>query len=119
MHPISILALIGPVGSTAFDEMLRLIGIAAIIVAFFKGVGSLIPKPSQSASATPTPATKKTVSPAPAAEVEGISPEIVAIIAAAVSAFTGQAHRVISIKRQSTSWEKAGRQSVLSSHRIR
>ena len=28
-----------------------------------------------------------------------------------------RAHRIVSIKRQSTSWEKAGRQSVLTSHR--
>ncbi|MDP3849228.1 MAG: OadG family transporter subunit [Luteolibacter sp.] len=49
----------------------------------------------------------------------GITPEIVAVIAAAVATATGQAQRIISIKPMSTSWEKAGRQSVLTSHRIR
>ena len=50
----------------------------------------------------------------------GIAPEIVAVIAAAVAAVTGkQAVRIVSIKPISTSWERAGRQSVLTSHRIR
>jgi hypothetical protein len=56
--------------------------------------------------------------PAPVAAA-GIAPEILAAIAAAVATATGQSHRIISIKPMSTSWEKAGRQSVLTSHRIR
>jgi len=56
--------------------------------------------------------------PAPPADA-GIAPELVALIAAAVAASTGKTHRVISIKPMSTSWERAGRQSVLTSHRIR
>ena len=55
----------------------------------------------------------------PSALPKSIAPEIVAIIAAAVATATGQAHRIISIKPMSTSWERAGRQSVLTSHRIR
>jgi glutaconyl-CoA decarboxylase len=69
-------------------------------------------KPAAPAAATPPAA----VTPAAPA---GISPEIVAVIAAAVATATGQAHRIISIKPMSTSWERAGRQSVLTSHRIR
>jgi Na+-transporting methylmalonyl-CoA/oxaloacetate decarboxylase gamma subunit len=59
--------------------------------------------------------------PQPAAQAPcvGITPEIVAAIAAAVAAATGRSHRIISIKPMSTSWERAGRQSVLTSHRIR
>ncbi|MEO8614347.1 MAG: hypothetical protein ABI600_04340 [Luteolibacter sp.] len=115
-------SILGQTGGSAFDEMLRLIGIAAIIVAFFRGVKSLITKPApppiQAGSAhagavSPTPA------PVGLPETQGVPPEIVALIAAAVSSFTGRPHRIISIRRQSTSWEKAGRQSVLSSHRIR
>lgn len=64
------------------------------------------------------PLEKTTVMPAPSAE-SGITPELVAIIAAAVASYTGGRQRVISIKPVSTSWEKAGRQSVLTSHRIR
>lgn len=49
-----------------------------------------------------------------------IPPEIIAVIAAAASSIhQGRRIRVISIKPMSTSWERAGRQSVLTSHRIR
>lgn len=63
------------------------------------------------AAAAPIPAT----TPRP----EAIPPEIVAVIAAAVVTVTGPSRRIISIRSQSTSWEKSGRQSVLTSHRIR
>ncbi len=46
-------------------------------------------------------------------------PEVVAVITAAVAATTGHFHRVVSILRQVNLWEKVGRQSVLTSHRIR
>jgi hypothetical protein len=49
----------------------------------------------------------------------GIPPETVAIIAAAVSAFAGASVKIISIKPMNPSWERAGRQSVFVSHRIR
>lgn len=58
--------------------------------------------------------------PAPDAVPEpDIAPEIVAVIAAAVASCTGGNVRIVSIKPSSTSWERAGRQSVLTSHRIR
>lgn len=50
---------------------------------------------------------------------EGIPPETVALIAAAVTAFVGSSVQIISIKPVSPSWERAGRQSVFVSHRIR
>jgi glutaconyl-CoA decarboxylase len=50
---------------------------------------------------------------------DGISPELVAVIAAAVATMAGPQHRIVSIKPQTSSWEKAGRQAVLGSHRIR
>lgn len=62
---------------------------------------------------TPAPAS----SPPPADDE--ICPEIVAVIAAAIASVTGSTHRIVAIKRGSSSWEKAGRQSVLSSHKIR
>ncbi len=120
MHITPIIALLDHAGSSAFDDMLRLIGVAAIISVLFKGIRSLVTKPAGApAPSAPATAHGATPKPAPAAESEGISPEIVALIAAAVTSFTGRPHRIVSIKRQSTSWEKAGRQSVLSSHRIR
>jgi Na+-transporting methylmalonyl-CoA/oxaloacetate decarboxylase gamma subunit len=76
-------------------------------------------------AAAPTPEAKPTAT-ASAAEASqvpashpGISPEIVAIISAAIACMHGGTRRVISIKPADTSWEKAGRHSVLTSHRIR
>jgi Na+-transporting methylmalonyl-CoA/oxaloacetate decarboxylase gamma subunit len=63
------------------------------------------------------PEDKTVAVPAPVID-SGVAPELVALIAAAVAASTGKS-RIISIKPMSTSWEKAGRQSVLTSHRIR
>ena len=74
----------------------------------------LLPNSSAPAPSPAAPAANAAM-PAP----DTIAPEIVAAIAAAVASVTGKSHRIISIKPMSTSWEKAGRQSVLSSHRIR
>lgn len=57
--------------------------------------------------------------PAPAPAHDEIAPEIVAIIAAAVAIATGRSGRIVAIKKVDMAWEKAGRQSVLSSHKIR
>jgi hypothetical protein len=134
MHLPSILALLGIPNTSVFDEMLRLIGVAAIVHAFFKGVKSLIkpdntPLPAQPApSPTLTPVAQPIPAQAPVIQQpepvlapceNTITADIVAIIAAAVAAATDSTHRVVSIKYQSNTWEKVGRQSVLTSHRIR
>ena len=75
------------------------------------------PQPAVAPVAKSTATAPSQVAAAPVAT--GIAPEIVAVIAAAVATSTGQACRIISIKPMSTSWEKAGRHSVLTSHRIR
>lgn len=83
------------------------------------------PKPVPAAvSPAPADAAPATALAAPAATApltdSAIAPEIVAVIAAAVATVTGnQPVRIVSIKPMSTSWERAGRQSVLTSHRIR
>ncbi len=41
---------------------------------------------------------------------DGVPPEIVAVIAAAVATTVGQKQRIISIKPQNSSWSQAGRQ---------
>lgn len=56
---------------------------------------------------------------APPAHTDGLTPEIIAAISAAIITVVGKSHRIISIKPMSSSWERAGRQSVLTSHRIR
>lgn len=50
---------------------------------------------------------------------EGIPPEIVAVITAAVATVSGPSSRIVSVKAPSSTWSKAGRQSVLTSHKIR
>lgn len=83
-----------------------------------KMVQLFAPEPKAAAAPVTKPATTPPGATQPAAPV-GIPPEIVAVIAAAVATVTGRNHRILSIKPMSTSWERAGRQSVLTSHRIR
>lgn len=68
-------------------------------------------------AAAPKPPAVRQPKPEPRADF--IAPEVVAVIAAAVSTTLGRNVRIISIKPTSTQWERAGRQSVLTSHRIR
>lgn len=86
-----------------------------ICVLTAKLVATFAPAPAAAApvarAAAPAPAA------APAAA--GTPPEIIAVVAAAVASVTGSSSRVVSIRRIDTSWEKAGRQAVLSSHKIR
>jgi len=66
------------------------------------------------------PAPETTASPVVSASpATGLDPQLVAVIAAAVATCAGKNRRIISIQPQGTAWERAGRQSVLSSHRIR
>lgn len=83
-----------------------------------KMVHVLLPEPKPAASPVAKSPAPAAVAPAIAPHA-GVSQEIVAVIAAAVATATGQACRIISIKPMSTSWERAGRHSVLTSHRIR
>jgi len=118
MHLPSIIAVLSekPIGGP-FNEMLSLIGIAAIIVAIFRGIKSLRPSPPV---APPQPHPAQVVpQPAPAIAAAGITPEIIAVIAAAVATATGSSRRIVSVRSQDPHWEKAGRQSILTSHRIR
>jgi glutaconyl-CoA decarboxylase len=124
MHVQTILAAAAGTPDTAdYPYILGLLALAVSIVAIIRvlgisrdlkqSAGTPAPQPS------PVPATAPKPSPAPAVPHDGISPEIVAVIAAAVASSTGRAFRIVSIKPMSTSWERAGRQSVLTSHRIR
>jgi hypothetical protein len=115
----SILVLAAATDCGAFDEMLRLFGIAAIVYAVFKGIRSLMPQAAAPPQPHPAPATHGShAQPAPASAA-GITPEILAVIAAAVATTTSSSHRIVTIRSESSQWEKAGRQSVLTSHRIR
>lgn len=129
MHLFPIIALLETADVSILDEMLRLIGIAAILFVLFKGIKSLITKPAApaapDASLTDAPAALDSSltaamgvshSPAPA---EVITSEVLAVIAAAVATVSDSSRRIVSIKSYNTQWEKAGRLSNLTSHRIR
>lgn len=70
---------------------------------------------------TPTPK-PMTASPEPAPSGSGepeIPAHIVAVIAAAVATVSRKPVRIVSIKPMNNAWERAGRQTVLTSHHIR
>lgn len=126
MHLVPFLVLAQKPATSVADALPHLTGIIMVLLTLTalwgvcaitaKLIKLLIPAPA------PLPAPPKPTAPAvaPVGMIdEETPPEIIAAIAAAVACFTGPSHRIVSIRRQSTSWEKAGRQSVLSSHRIR
>lgn len=58
----------------------------------------------------------------PATQTESaqtLAPELVVVIAAAVSTVLGENYKVVAINPPDNNWGQAGRQAVLSSHRIR
>ena len=118
MHPFPILAFSVPPTGSAFDDMLRLIGVATLVWAFFKGVRSLVVKKPAASSPAPVAAPAQPLLAAAPVE-QGIPPEVIVAIAAAVHFITGRSQRVISIRDADPVWEKSGRQSILTSHRIR
>lgn len=84
-----------------------------------KLVQILIPESKPSVANVAAPAKPPATVKKPEPHADFIAPEVVAVIAAAVSATLGPKVHIISIKPSSTQWERAGRQSVLTSHRIR
>lgn len=110
------------------DALPHIVGMAMVMITLAclwgvcaftaKLTGILLPA-AKPAAAPPVQAPASAVAIPAAPTHAGVAPEIVAVIAAAVATATGQACRIISIKPMSTSWERAGRQSVLTSHRIR
>lgn len=128
MNVLSILAATDKPATSIMDALPHLAGMLMVMITLTilwgvcvvtaKLVKVFIPEPQAAAAPVANPAAKPAATPAPAIP-EGIAPEIVAVIAAAVASVTNQPCRIISIKPMSTSWERAGRHSVLTSHRIR
>jgi glutaconyl-CoA decarboxylase len=129
MHSIPLLAAADKAGASLLDALPHLAGMLMVMatLALLWGVCAVtaklvqrfLPEPKAAAAPVAKPAANPAAIPAGAPQPAGVAPEIIAVIAAAVATTTGQSHRIISIKPMSTSWEKAGRQSVLTSHRIR
>lgn len=92
-------------------------GLSALIA---RVVRVTIPTAKPPAPRTPTtnPMPANSISNDPSSDSK-IPPHIVAVIAAAVASISKQPVRIVSIKPMNNAWERAGRQTVLTSHRIR
>jgi glutaconyl-CoA decarboxylase len=119
MRPHDILAATASAqGTDIYPYYLSLLAIVISLIAIFRASAPAAGKTQPKAAAPPArPQEARTPQAVPASHA--VPPEIVAVIAAAVATVTGSSHRIVSIKPMSTSWERAGRQSVLTSHRIR
>lgn len=75
---------------------------------------------AKAAAAPAAPAAAKAAVTAPAAR-NGLTPELVAVIAAAVdTALDGRSHRILDIKQKAaTAWALSGRTEIYASHRLR
>lgn len=110
--------------ATVLEALPHLVGMPMVMVvlailwglcaAVAWAVRRIVPAPVEAAA---EPSAPTSVEAAPAGSA--LAPELVAVIAAAVASTVGKSHRIVSIKSASDEWEKAGRQSVLGSHRIR
>lgn len=49
---------------------------------------------------------------------EGVAPELVAVLAAAVKTVVDEPYRIVSIRHAPTDWSREGRRSIFESHRI-
>ena len=105
-----------------YPYILSLLAIVISLAAILQVSGlrkTLNSRPAASSPpASPAPAPSRQTAPSTPREEE-IAPETIAVIAAAVYTVTGRNRRIVSIKKVDTSWEKSGRQSILTSHRIR
>jgi Na+-transporting methylmalonyl-CoA/oxaloacetate decarboxylase gamma subunit len=86
--------------------------LVSYLIKTYVPVTAEVAAPKAAPAASPAPA-------AQAAATSGLSPETIAVIAAAVNTVAGSGYKVVAIKPQNSNWEKAGRQSVLSSHKLR
>lgn len=75
---------------------------------------------AKAAAAPAAPAAAKAAVTAPAAQ-NGLTPELIAVIAAAVdTALDGRSHRILDIKQKAaTAWALSGRTEIYASHRLR
>jgi glutaconyl-CoA decarboxylase len=113
--PAIIIAETAARGTENLPFLVAMLGVILSLIALFR-ISMIKPRAEPHRSPTPPPPGARGIPPRAA----DIPPEIVAVIAAAVASMHhGRNLQIISIKPMSTSWERAGRQSVLTSHRIR
>lgn len=113
------------------DALPHLLGFVVVLATLFTllKLCTLVSKILQHLESAPEPPTPEDMAAAIAAatpatvrstEDDSMSPELVAVIAAATAAVVGHhAHRVVSIKPHSSTWSQAGRQQLQASHNIR
>ncbi len=120
MHPLNLFAAVMATSVTSlFDTLVHWVGTGIIGISIIWSAYCLLTYLMKRLSPVELPAiTPARAAPSPVAPA-AIPPQTVAVIAAAVHYMLGEKHKIISIKPQDSSWEKAGRQAVLSSHRIR
>lgn len=112
---VNIIAETANQGTENLPFLVAMLGVILSLIALFK-ISTLKTR----SNPRPGPTSKPTGAANIPAAVTGIPPEIIAVIAAAASSINqGRKIHIVSIKPMSTSWERAGRQSVLTSHRIR
>jgi Na+-transporting methylmalonyl-CoA/oxaloacetate decarboxylase gamma subunit len=121
MQPISLLSSTSVVDALPhFAGMLMVMITLSILWGVCAATAKLVRILTGSAgSSVPPPAKPERCETRPEPRAEHIAPELVAVIAAAVSVTLGRKVHIVSIKPASTQWERAGRHSVLTSHRIR
>jgi Na+-transporting methylmalonyl-CoA/oxaloacetate decarboxylase gamma subunit len=103
--------------ATVSDALPHLMGFVVVLVTLtvLWGLCLLIGAILQKVAAHARP---KTIA-ANASADDSISRETLVVIAAAVAAVTGKPRRIISIQPHHPAWGQAGRQEVLSSHKVR
>ncbi|MCP5537555.1 MAG: OadG family protein [Akkermansiaceae bacterium] len=93
--------------------LVTLAALMGVCMAVSKILQALTPAP-----AAPAPVAKSAAPIAPVAD-DTVPPEVVAVIAAAVSTTLGGKPRILSIRPKNSSWSQAGRQQIQTSHNIR
>jgi hypothetical protein len=123
MHLYTLLAAAAEAPNTVnYPYLMGLLALIISLVAIIQVAGlrrdfSQSTTPATSPSAAASAPVARLASAAPASD--GIAPETVVVIAAAVHAIMGASAKIVAIKPQDSNWGQAGRQSVLSSHKIR
>ena len=105
---------------TVSDALPHLMGFVVVLVTLtvLWGVCALIGTILQKVAPPATGILTKAV-PAKAPDDGAITRETLVVIAAAVAAVTGKPRRIISIQPHHPAWSQAGRQEILSSHKVR
>lgn len=125
IQPPTVLAAEVASKATVSDAFPHLLGFVVVLVTLtvLWGVcvliGAILKKVTPPAAVAPPKTAPAKTAPAKALDDGSITRETLVVIAAAVAAVTGTRRRIISIQPHHPAWSQAGRQEVLSSHKVR